>query len=484
MTYNYSGIPQKNKVLSKNKDLYGSTRNVPTIELFETTEDMNIWVSTSGFDDRRGNGTEFLPYATLTRALQDVPFRINHKVHIRMAAGTYDETVTNMTYSYGTDGMLIIEGIGTPVATAGPYTVSSWGSEVAANNCCCHFTLSGAPLVEDELWGKWVRVKTGTAVGRIFPVFTNTTDKIRTNTFSLGSSTISEIEIVDDPATVLNFSKSLCIAGAAMVKGGSIAPGKRADYSRLIIAGVKFNMTADLIFPLSFVNVVGMLQFVTFQGVDPATVPWDYTLHIYDSEINTVTPIESGVLDNTLFEDEDGGGVMCKRGTSPWTGGFASSTTIEKSNVSRLTDRLRVYVWEKCILDESCVSHVYTQKEAYLWTDRLLVDAANDGSTSHGISIDGGRLATYRVYVESTAGDGIRVTNGGFAEIYNVDGNAANIAGHGVKVDTMGRVLRYTVGTITGVFGDTVFNMTSTTNAWPSSGNSVEDGLGSIITTV
>ena len=74
-----------------------------------------IYVDAVSGDDTSGNGTNALPYQTITRALQDIPTIMLHDYTIQLAAGTYRETVViNKGGSYyestGSTNYLTIKG--------------------------------------------------------------------------------------------------------------------------------------------------------------------------------------------------------------------------------------------------------------------------------------------------------------------------------------------------------------------------------------
>jgi hypothetical protein len=63
--------------------------------------DVNLYVSPSG-SDTTGNGTSGAPYATITRALQDIPEFVSQHYIINLAAGTYPEGVYIAGHYFGT----------------------------------------------------------------------------------------------------------------------------------------------------------------------------------------------------------------------------------------------------------------------------------------------------------------------------------------------------------------------------------------------
>lgn len=83
-----------------------------------------IYVTTTG-NDISGNGTSASPYATITRALQDVPKNIgNYTVTIDVGAGTYADDIS-------------IKGINGTIIFSGAYGASVSIRSLTVDNCVC-----------------------------------------------------------------------------------------------------------------------------------------------------------------------------------------------------------------------------------------------------------------------------------------------------------------------------------------------------------
>lgn len=82
-----------------------------------------VYVSTTG-SDATGTGSESAPYATITRALKDIPANLNgYTARVHIAAGTYVENVTIQNYG---NGIIALTGTtGDKITIAGLVTITN-----------------------------------------------------------------------------------------------------------------------------------------------------------------------------------------------------------------------------------------------------------------------------------------------------------------------------------------------------------------------
>jgi len=89
-----------------------------------TTMALIRYVSTTG-SDATGDGSSSNPYATVERALEDIPLYVRHTCKIFVEGGNYSggwpESVARI---YEEEGSLSIVGVGTPQTTSGPHTIT------------------------------------------------------------------------------------------------------------------------------------------------------------------------------------------------------------------------------------------------------------------------------------------------------------------------------------------------------------------------
>jgi hypothetical protein len=163
-----------------------------------TTADLTLHCDYGMGNDLCGKGTALLPYKTPIRAMQDVAYRIAHKVKIVLGglvtypAGSFPRRIDNVLVG---DGSLTFYGKGAPTrkaTTGGPHTVTG----IASTDIAQTITVGGAAWAADEFVGYWARVVTGGHIGRAWPIFGNTTDKIFTKADADGVHNADTVEII------------------------------------------------------------------------------------------------------------------------------------------------------------------------------------------------------------------------------------------------------------------------------------------------
>lgn len=171
-------------------------------DLEQTTANLTLYCDAATGDDLCGKGTALAPYATIERAMQDVPRRVAHTVRIYLAAGKYDSCERHIDRQFVDDGSLTICGVGAPGrkgSNGGPHTVASIA---AIGSTAQRLTVGGAAWTVDEFVGYWVRVVTGAHVGRAFLVFGNAAGTIDIAQQTDGVHQGDTIEIIEPRTTV------------------------------------------------------------------------------------------------------------------------------------------------------------------------------------------------------------------------------------------------------------------------------------------
>lgn len=143
--------------------------------VYATTSDMDLYVATTG-DDVTGDGSVGSPYATITRALQDVPKEIRHIVHVHVAAGTYADFPEEVNFELiGSGAAFSIDGTAAiSVVDAGPYTIDVGGVAALGGTSTSLITVAGGGLMPAAWQGKFLRMLTGAAAGHLVACADNT----------------------------------------------------------------------------------------------------------------------------------------------------------------------------------------------------------------------------------------------------------------------------------------------------------------------
>ena len=178
----------------------------------ETTADIDIYISPSG-DDQTGDGTVGNPWATFTRAFQDIQLlRIAHVIKIFPAAGTYTAFPSYLDLNFAPNGRVIIDGsINTYPVVGGPYTIQSifpvGNATPSGYSLATQLTVAPTlPVASEPYFGKFMRFTSGNYNGKLLQIYTNRVygpDTIRTIadyfTFQIGDT----FEVVDYPVKIV-----------------------------------------------------------------------------------------------------------------------------------------------------------------------------------------------------------------------------------------------------------------------------------------
>ncbi|MBU1767916.1 MAG: hypothetical protein KJ648_07430 [Candidatus Omnitrophica bacterium] len=147
-----------------------------------TTEAINLYVETTGDDDAAG--TAAAPLRTIQAAVNRVPRFIRHPVNIHVGAGDFaGASIAGFTVgnaAVAADGAYLrivgtkvlvtpATGVATGTATSGVAgTSTTWGT----------LTLTGAGWTPADFDGKLIEILSGTGVGQVRPIQTNTDEVV------------------------------------------------------------------------------------------------------------------------------------------------------------------------------------------------------------------------------------------------------------------------------------------------------------------
>lgn len=139
--------------------------------LTTSLSDMEIYVDGSSGSDTTGDGSASAPYATIPKAYENVPYWINHKVSLRIAAGSYSSFPSLIRNDCGPDGQFLIEGFEAATVLASSLTATGHTHYKGA----MLVTVSGAGWTPGEWRGKFISID---GSGYIVPIFDNTADTL------------------------------------------------------------------------------------------------------------------------------------------------------------------------------------------------------------------------------------------------------------------------------------------------------------------
>ena len=175
-----------------------------------TIANMDLYVDPAG-DDAVGTGLIGAPYATITRAYEDVPKVIKHPVQIHIATGAYSafpKLIENVCQDLG---QLVFDGIDELTDDEGTLTVNT-AVELGTpgfENPGFLVNVAGAAWVVDEHAGKFLRLETGAEAGKILRIWSNTADTLTVLTGYGAGILAAETFIIGTPLAVITVTEPI-----------------------------------------------------------------------------------------------------------------------------------------------------------------------------------------------------------------------------------------------------------------------------------
>ena len=461
------------------------------IVLPATTKNLTIWVSTTG-DDTTGNGSAGKPYLTITKAFEQVPHVIRHKINVRIGAGAYTDWPRVIRHVAEGDGQLTVEGLGTPTVVAGPFTLT--GAADLGSGRGWDLTVATAGWGVDDYAGKFIRfTDTGDLIDRIIPVHRNSADIIETlDTATYGAS----IPAAGTTFNVIEPTVEVTLANDSSVfdlTSNGIRRGANFIFANLWLD----NPTTERV-AFNFVNTgrvgTGLVKFSSL-------APYNETLNIAGGDLNSDTlydwdwtqlvdprlvrslpmPTKTMLWFSVVVENRYGGGLDP---TNPGIcfSGMRTSGYHGINSVARCSTRALVTIYET----RAGLSHCRTGR---INVDHQGVGAIYRVAVSLGAeAIDGIRVDDLSqaelqdVIVTSTGADAIQIEDLCRMLFENVQVTTAKVVGYGLRVGRGSRVVCCDASAPTGTLGAIHFDQTNTTVGFPAAKNWVTDGVGSSVT--
>lgn len=112
-----------------------------------TTEELDIYVNASTGNDETGDGSAEAPYKTITTAYETVPEKIQHPVHLHIAAGSYTDWPSPIKPEILPGGSFSIDGSSAMSVVAGPLTIDAGGWTPIYEYTAATITVSGGDAI-------------------------------------------------------------------------------------------------------------------------------------------------------------------------------------------------------------------------------------------------------------------------------------------------------------------------------------------------
>jgi hypothetical protein len=418
-----------------------------------TTGNMAIYVNVSTGSDTTGTGTASKPYATITKAYEDVPHLLKHPVQIKIAAGTYTDFPLVIEHECEDNGQLVFDG-GDISSDAGPFTVAI---VTAVNTLSAQDILvSGAGWTPNQFQGKFAKITSGTNAGYYLGIISNTTDTLRViNTRKLPSAP-NTFEI-GYPLVDINLGATDIINARVYDKTWQY----RSDYmpTRLGIGFINFNVADSLV----------IRDTPTFLPCCDLNLQTN-SLDVVNCEINGAEPFPdvANAFAVTYVNDYGVLPFIAQQGASK----------IDNSHVLNLIDR-----------GDPCYPIRSNNKIERSHLDSAYLDGSKGEFQNCHFELSGDDSITLInnsfakcFYCHFEAGDNCLNLNHSSAVISNGDSTSANYT-YGVRLKDCSKAIDHGVPSLSGASGDVYFYQTNTVASHPSAGAAITDNQGSFFVT-
>jgi len=261
----------------------------------KTQGNMDIYVSTTG-NDVTGDGTVGNPYATATRAIDDIPLYVNHIVNVFFAAGVYSGWPKTVDVHTGETGEVRFQAVGSYPVVAGPFAVVS---RVAEGSYGYRYTVSGVSWSVGQFYGLMIRYRTGANAGIQEFILKNSANSVSVMGPYYPLQPGDEFEIVNCPVRIEMPERNYRIHSAA----DSAALGFQNDLGHFVFAGIHLENTnvltqrnLSLQGPGTFVFSLAKVTGMTVDCRDDTGIP-----PISWASGNGIAPLEPQILHNPVW---------------------------------------------------------------------------------------------------------------------------------------------------------------------------------------
>lgn len=453
---------------------FGATKSV---------QNMTLYVSPTG-DDDDGDGSVTSPYATITRAYRDVPYLVEHKIVIRILAGTYTDFPANVNNQIGRQGQLSFEGIGTPPVSAGPFTVNT---ATKTGGAMLEINVAAAGWGVDDFYGKFVRMTSGDAIGRVFPIHRNSADTIETiHPYWPDPAPANTFNVID-PAVTINLDHGVT---------WNIVSMRDYNYAQFTMSNLSFyddmsDPTPGAAF--SYIGnsnaIFGLVRFHANQtyegtwyqcsGAIGFRTPLDYTvlddpdLLCYPLLPTSISWPSVQVLVQSTPPTTEKVGVQLAGGTGIGADGgveFYGFSTRGKTNIYTAKGAIGYSIMAGSVMDHMAKAQLF---DCGLSCGTVAL---------HGLLVQKGAVADLNgVYTKSTPQSALAVQDLGTIVMEATGGNTAGITGYGLLMGRGCKVVAVDAAGPIGTSGQIRFEQTAATVAYPAATNWQTDAVGSSV---
>ena len=450
-------------------DLFALTIGDDVTTETETTAAVDLYVDGTNGSDTAGDGTLTSPFATITKAYNQVPYLIKHPVHIRYTADTYTSFPTTIHNYCDRDGQLTFECTGDPTTLAGEFTSTNISSVGLLSGY--DITVTGASWTPDEFFGRFIKMTSGSGAGKTFPIYSNDTDTIKIP-FTYASITTGDTFNVVDPSGVVNIDHAVTFD----------VDGTR-DYTaaQFGIANTAFTTTQTKRYMWQGTSsaILCLCRFKTPSG----TVTWYQS----SGSINTISMLNGGFDDTNYGLGYIASLQLCDSLTAApatssehvWVGPGKYSPNLGIT-LNCIACRSGVDCFSAHVRFGCCaVDHLIIRRASRVSYDRSRIDTDASYSTTDCIKIyDGAQLKCEYLYLDNAPRDYCFCKELGVL-LLDMVGEAASATRYALNMGTLSRAILQPTSSISGTTADLRWIRSGATSALPATGNSATDTEGS-----
>ena len=417
-----------------------------------TVADIDLYIDPAG-SDVTGKGTAALPYATVDRAKLDIPRRVEHMVHLHVAAGAYGAMPDWTEFSYGTNGWISVDASAAMVDASAVLTVDAGGAvDVQAYNVV-DIPIVGGGLGVDAYRDKYVEILTGAGAGYQVSVIGNTATTIRVGPNAWQTLAAADTLKVKEPAATFTSAGDWNVNGSGTAEPHLFFLGVEIIADTIKFEGIQSAMVGCLLTALTKIEFArGKLEaFLALPavGVDnavwAAAVPWFAGTNINgggDALLENMTKINS-----VLFSENE-----------LVFGGANYMMTVASRNGAGVG----LEVWDGCTAEICGVySHAKSDSAAFQFDNAAVVDC-------YDIFANAGKY-------------GALLKAGVSARINIFDGTDANIVTAGVLVGGGARLASKACACVSTGAVQIAWGSGAAATAWPAANNKVDDAIAALV---
>jgi len=417
-----------------------------------TVADIDLYIDPAG-SDVTGKGTAALPYATVDRAKLDIPRRVEHMVHLHVAAGVYGAMPDWTEFSYGTNGWISVDASAAMSDASAVLTVDAGGSVNVQDYNVIDIPIVGGGLGVDAYRDMFAEILTGASAGYLVPVIGNTATELRVGPSAWQTLAAADTVKIVEPAATFASAGNWNVSGSGMRDSHLYFLGVKIEADMVTFEGVQTAMVGCV---LTALTGLGMSRgsFVSTLSIPVAGVD------------NAVWAATGAWLSGTVLNG--GGRAMVEMMTSLFAVLFSDMELILNgfnylsAMAVRSTIGAGVELWDGSNAEiASTYAHAKSDSAAFL--------------------LDNGTMADMYDVFANAGKYGLQLKAGVSARINTFGGTAANIVTAGALVGGGSRIACKSCTLVSTGAVAVAWGSGAAASVWPAANNKVDDAIAAIV---